>query len=173
MVNLDNYIPGFICHLGTCDINEWGYIHYQPSMPGNVLFLIIIDALAIINLVLGVYHGTGLVCLTMLAGLASESTGYVARILLHGNPFDRTFFLIYLICLTTGPAFIAAAIYLSLGRIVVVYGESISRIKPRTYTVFFLGCDAVSLSVQAVGGGIAASAPVTNQKMVIYSQTSF
>lgn len=72
----------------------------------------------------------------------------------------------YLICLTIGPAFIAASIYLCLGRIVVIYREDISRIRPRNYTIFFMGCDFVSLVVQAIGGGIAASYPLTNQKMV-------
>jgi len=47
-----------------------------------------------------------------------------------------------------------------------VYGEEISRIRARSYTVFFMGCDVLSLVVQAVGGGIAASYPLTNQYMV-------
>jgi hypothetical protein len=168
MVLPEGYIPGFICSLSTCSVELWGYVKYQPSLPGNLLFLILIDLLALAQLILGPYHHTGLVCLSMLFGLASESTGYVARVLLHFNPFSRVYFLMYLICLTIGPAFIAAAIYLSLGRIVVVYGEAISRIKPRTYTLFFMGCDVISLTIQAVGGGIAASAPLDNQPMVIH-----
>jgi len=92
--------------------------------------------------------------------------GYIARVLMHGDPFDRDYFLWYLICLTIGPVFLAAAIYLCLSRIVVVYGEANSRLKPKTYSVFFLSCDFVSLVIQAVGGGIAASYPVINKKMV-------
>lgn len=140
---------------------------YQPSLPGHVLFLVLIDLLGLAQLILGPYHHTGLVSLSMIFGLASESTGYVARVLMHFDPFSRIYFLIYLICLTIGPAFIAAAVYLSLGRIVVVYGVDISRIKPRTYTVFCMGCDAISLAFQTIGGGIAASAPLENQRMVI------
>lgn len=166
MVVPADYVPGFICSLSTCSVKLWGYVKYQPSLPGNLLFLILIDLLGLAQLILGPYHHTGLVCLSMIFGLASESTGYVARVLLHFDPFSRVFFLMYLICLTIGPAFIAAAVYLSLGRIVVVYGEEISRLKPRTYTIFFMGCDAISLTVQAVGGGIAASAPLDNQTMV-------
>jgi len=67
--------------------------------------------------------------------------------------------------------FFAAAIYLTLGRIVVVYGEDCSRLRPGTYTIIFLGCDVVSLVVQAVGGGIAASYPVTMPKMVSVPST--
>ena len=170
-----DYVPGFICHLGTCNIQEWGYVHYQPSMIGNVLFLIIIDLLGAAHLILGPYHHTGLVAISMLLGLSCESSGYIARILLHYDPFNRAYFLWYLISLTIGPVFIAAAIYLCLGRIVVAYGAKISRIKPRSYTVFFMGCDAIALSIQTVGGGIAASAPITNKPLVLYilSGTNF
>ena len=61
-------------------------------------------------------------------------------------------------CLTIGPAFLAAAIYLCLSRIVVVYSESASRLRPANYTLIFVGCDFLSLLLQAAGGGIAASA---------------
>lgn len=161
-----DYVPGFVCHLGTCSVAEWGFIHYQPSMIGNVLFLVIIDLLGAAHLVLNPMHHTGFFGVCMLLGLSSESAGYIARIMLHYDPFYRPYFLWYLISLSIGPVFIAAAIYLCLGRIVVVYGEEISRIKPRGYTLFFLGCDLIALSVQTVGGGIAASAPITNRPMV-------
>jgi hypothetical protein len=168
-----DYVPGFICHLGTCNIAEWGFVHYQPSMIGNVLFLIIIDLLGAAHLILNPYHHTGLFGICMLLGLSFESSGYIARIMLHFDPFQRGYFLWYLISLTMGPVFIAAAIYLCLGRIVVVYGEEISRIKPRAYTMFFLFCDFIALSIQTVGGAIAASAPITNKPMVQYSLPMF
>ena len=41
---------------------------------------------------------------------------------------------------------------------VMVYGESISRVKPVWYTRFFIACDIVSLSLQGAGGGIASAA---------------
>lgn len=64
----------------------------------------------------------------------------------------------YLICLTIGPAFLSAAIYLCLGRIVVVYGENISRVQPRAYSILFICCDILSLVLQAAGGALAATA---------------
>ena len=57
-----------------------------------------------------------------------------------------------------GPAFLTASIYLTLGRIVVIYGERFSRFLPRTYTVVFVSCDVLSLCIQAVGGALTASA---------------
>lgn len=59
--------------------------------------------------------------------------------------------------MTIAPAFLSAAIYLCLSRIVVVYGTHLSWLKPRTYTIIFCACDFISLLLQAVGGGIAAS----------------
>jgi len=49
-----------------------------------------------------------------------------------------------------------------------VYGEGMSRIRARSYTVIFMACDLVSLVVQAGGGGLAASVPLWNQNLVIF-----
>ncbi|KAF2743857.1 hypothetical protein M011DRAFT_496645 [Sporormia fimetaria CBS 119925] len=149
----EDYVEGFVCTLQTCNVKEWGYVRYQPSIPGNALFLALILILAGAQLWLGIRYKIGLMEASMLLGLLTEALGYITV-------------LWYLICLTIGPVFIAAAIYLSLGRIVVVYGEGISRIKQKTYTIIFLGCDFVSLVVQAVGGSIAASTPVTDQARI-------
>ncbi|RSL51444.1 hypothetical protein CEP54_011403 [Fusarium duplospermum] len=162
----EGYIEGFVCTLDTCSVEDWGYVRYRPTVAGNAVFLAVMAVLAIAQVYLGIRHKTRIFMITMCLGLVTETVGYISRVLLNGNPFSRDYFLWYLITLTIGPVFIAAAIYLTLGRLVVVHGESISRIKPRTYTTFFLGCDIVSLVVQAVGGGIAASTPVTNQHMI-------
>jgi hypothetical protein len=166
MTVIPGYVPGFVCTLKTCSVKQWGFIHYRPSMPGNVLFLVIFGGIGLAQLFLGIKYRTGIVCISMLLGLDLEFLGYIARVLMNGDPFYRPYFLWYLICLTTGPAFLAAAIYLCLGRIVMVYGEEISRIRARSYTVFFFGCDILSLVIQAGGGGIAASVPLTNTYMV-------
>lgn len=71
----------------------------------------------------------------------------------YSYPLNR-----YLICLTIGPAFISASIYICLGRIVVIYGEGISRLRPRTYTIVFILCDLISLILQAAGGAITSIA---------------
>ncbi|KAK1996711.1 RTA1 like protein [Colletotrichum falcatum] len=162
----EGYIPGFVCTLDTCSVEQWGFVRYRPSVAGNALFLAIMALIAACQVYLGTRHKTKGFMVTICLGLLTEVVGYVARVLLNGNPFSRDYFLWYLITLTIGPVFIAAAIYLTLGRIVVVHGASVSRIKPRSYTTFFLGCDIVSLVVQAVGGGIAASTPLDNPDMI-------
>lgn len=83
--------------------------------------------------------------------------------MMHGNGiFLKEWFLLYLIDLTIGPTFIAAGIYLCLSRIVVVFDgntgpkDKVARWKPRTYTLFFLVWDLISLILQAIGGAIAS-----------------
>lgn len=56
------------------------------------------------------------------------------------------------------PAFLAAGIYLLLKHIVLTFGEEYSRLKPDYYVWLFLTCDILALILQAVGGGMAASA---------------
>ena len=67
--------------------------------------------------------------------------------------------------MTIGPAFLSASIYLCLSRLVVVYGQHLSRFRPFTYTATFMGCDFISLLLQAAGGAIASTAntPSSNQ----------
>lgn len=64
----------------------------------------------------------------------------------------------YLVCLTIGPAFFSACIYLCLSRIVTVVGPQHSRLKGRTYTKIFVCCDILALLLQAAGGAMASSA---------------
>ncbi len=65
--------------------------------------------------------------------------------------------------MTIAPALLSAAIYLCLARIVVVYGEHLSRFRPRNYTLIFCSCDLFSLILQAAGGGIASGAKSPSQ----------
>lgn len=162
----EGYIEGFVCTLATCDVHDWGFVKYLPSLGGNIFFLLLTYLFVFAQIWLGIKYRTSSVCLCMLAGLGLESTGYIGRILLHSNPFYRPYFLLYLVCLTLGPVFFAAAIYLCLGRIVVIVGDEISLLRPRTYTFVFVACDVLSLLIQAIGGIIASIFPLTEQTMV-------
>ncbi|KXH65701.1 RTA1 like protein [Colletotrichum salicis] len=151
----EGYIPGFVCTLDTCSVEQWGFVRYRPSVAGNVLFLVIMAVLACGQIFLGIKNKTKGFMIAICLGLLTETVGYIARVLLNGNPFSRDYFLWYLITLTIGPVFIAAAIYLTLGRIVVVNGEAISRIKPRSYTTFFLGCDIIDVGTNILVAGLS------------------
>ena len=93
----------------------------------------------------------------MLLGSVSEVIGYIAKILLHDDPFSDTGFKMSVVMLTFAPAFYAAGIYYTLKHICLTFGSSFSRLQPRFYTWIFISCDVFSILLQAVGGGIAAS----------------
>jgi len=77
---------------------------------------------------------------------------------LHHNPFSNTGFEIQICCLIMAPAFISAAIYLTLKHMVLCFGPECSRIKPRYYPWWFITADIFALVLQGCGGGIAATA---------------
>jgi hypothetical protein len=99
---------------------------YDPTLAGNALFISIFSLLLPIQSFLVLHYRTsGILAVTSL-DLSMEIIGYVGRGRMHVNPFLKQDFLMYLIPLTIGPVFLAAAVYLCLARIVVVYGWHLS-----------------------------------------------
>ncbi|KAJ5877959.1 RTA1 domain protein [Penicillium solitum] len=144
------------CTLDTCPLSM-ARLTYIPSLYVNSAFSGVFILYMVIQLVQFFLYRTSGYSIGMLIGLALEILGYGARIAMHFNPFKKITFVIQLIGLTIGPAFLSAAIYLCLGRIVTVYGPQISRIKPRLYSTIFMTCDVVSLILQAAGGALAST----------------
>lgn len=148
--------PG-LCTLDTCDftLSQTGY---RPNLGGNTFYTALFGLFFLAQIYQGVRHKTWGFMVAMLFGIGLEIIGYAARIMLNINPFNRDAFLMYIVCLTIGPAFLSAAVYLCLARIVIAYGESASRFRPATYTIVFCSFDFLSLLLQAIGGAIASTA---------------
>ncbi|KUL87018.1 hypothetical protein ZTR_05693 [Talaromyces verruculosus] len=151
---LDNDV---LCTLSTCDLTL-AHFTYIPNLGANAFLAALFGVCALIQFGLGIRYKTWGFLIAAICGLALEIIGYAGRIMINQNPFDKTNFLIYLVCLTIAPAFLSACIYLCLARIVVVYGENLSRFRPRFYTIVFCTCDFISLLLQAIGGAIASIA---------------
>ncbi|KAF4233393.1 hypothetical protein CNMCM8980_000407 [Aspergillus fumigatiaffinis] len=145
------------CTLDTCPL-DWALVRYMPSLPGNALYLVLFLIMLLVQIYQGLRSRTWSYLACMTGGLLLEVVGYGGRLTLHSNPFNFSAFLQYLICLTIGPAFITAAIYLCFGRVIIVYGEGFSRIKSRTYAIIFVTCDLLCLVLQAAGGAVTATA---------------
>lgn len=150
-------IPDNCAEYHEC-IVAWGYLNYLPNVAANALFI----ALFFIGLVAQVFlawrHRTWGFSTALVLGIILEVVGYGGRIGLHYNVFIDTWFIMYLCCLTIAPAFFSAALYLSLSRLLSIYGEALSYFKGRTITITFISCDFVSLVLQAAGGAIASTA---------------
>ncbi|KAK8104083.1 RTA1 like protein-domain-containing protein [Apiospora kogelbergensis] len=154
-------VPFRYCTPDICRYDR-SYYMYRIDLAPNVLFLIIFS-LSLVGF-LGVYIKTRRALsftLAMCLGLICEVLGYAGRIMSWENQWDEDGFLVQIICLTIGPAFLAAGIYFCLQRIVCIFGPENSRLKPKQYPMIFIPCDGISLMLQAVGGALASIASHT------------
>ncbi|KAH8725241.1 RTA1 like protein-domain-containing protein [Phaeosphaeriaceae sp. PMI808] len=145
------------CKVDKCP-KAWQTIKYRPTIPGNVIYMLCFLALFSGQLWFGIRNKTWTFMGTLCAGILGEFVGYIGRIMLNLNPFIMNNFLVNLIPLTIAPALLTAGIYLCLGRVIVAIGSENSRLKPKLYTYIFIGCDLLALVLQAIGGGMAATA---------------
>ena len=140
-----------------CPVEDTIY-GFRPNLGGNLFFVVLFGLLAIVNLVLGIRFRSWTYLIAMVLGAAVESLGHVGRVLLNDNPYSEIGFQIQICCLIFAPAFIAAGIYLILKHIVLCFGQEYSFLKARYYTWLFIFCDLLSLAMQGLGGGLAATA---------------
>ncbi|CAA9956911.1 RTA1 domain containing protein [Pyrenophora teres f. maculata] len=166
--NAHCYIPSWDCPI------EYSYWRYRPSFSTNATFTALFGLSMLLFLVQGIIGKRWVAfSIAMVSGCALEVVGYLGRILASQDMFNENPFLIQIICLTIGPAFLAAGIYLCLARIVTTVGPEHSRIKPLSYPRIFIPCDVVSLILQALGGGMASVAthnqedPKTGNRIMI------
>ncbi|KAJ6443845.1 RTA1 like protein family [Purpureocillium lavendulum] len=145
--------PALCDHVGS-------FYAYRIDIAANAAFLGLFAASLLgYAAVLALRRGRGLAfALAMILGLVCEVLGYAGRVMSWRNRWDENGFLMQICCLTIGPAFMAAGLYLCLRRIVTAFGPENSRIPPEYYTRIFIPCDVVSLVLQATGGGMAAVA---------------
>ncbi|KAK4194546.1 RTA1 like protein-domain-containing protein [Triangularia verruculosa] len=130
-----------------------------PSLAANAIFAALFSAslLAFIITYFRARKQGTFFTVMMCLGLFCEAIGYIGRAISANNPWDDMGFMVQIVCLTIGPAFLAAGVYTCLAKVVSVYGEECSRLPARWYTRIFIPCDVVSLVLQAAGGGIAAA----------------
>jgi len=146
------------CNVDICPLDA-SYWDYLPSLAANGLFTALFTiSLVAFSVQAALYRKYIGFSVAMISGSVLEVLGYAARVWSHEEPFSENPFLIQIITLTIAPAFYAAGIYFCLSRIVTTFGASNSRIAPKTYPRLFIGCDILSLLLQATGGGMASVA---------------
>jgi len=159
-------VCGFPPTLDNCPI-EYSYYGYRPSLAANAVLLALFAIALILHVFQGIKYKTWGFLIAMFWGNLAEIIGYVGRIGMWKNPFEMNPFLIQICCLTIAPAFLCAGIYLCLARIVIVFGEKLSRIPPKGYQYIFIFCDFVSLVLVGAGGGTASVKSQDNEDPTI------
>ncbi|KAF5310456.1 hypothetical protein D9611_012296 [Ephemerocybe angulata] len=105
-----------------------------------------------------IYHKTWFLLPTAVLCGCMEVLGWGARLWSHYQPLNSIPFQIQITCTIIAPTPLLAATFIIFGRLIDRLGSIYSRLTPKQYAFLFLGCDLISLSVQAVGGGLAATA---------------
>lgn len=152
------YAPCLEVSAPNCTV-EYTIYGYAPDLPANAFLLAWFAILFIPNIFFGIRYKAWTYMLALGLGCADEAIGYGGRLMMHQNPWSVTGFQTQICCLILGPAFNSAAIYLTLKHIALTFGSEYSLIKPKWYTYIFIAGDIVSLVLQAIGGGMAATAP--------------
>ncbi|PPQ64037.1 hypothetical protein CVT24_008850 [Panaeolus cyanescens] len=86
-----------------------------------------------------------------------EVTGWAARLWSSYSPLLSSPFEMQITLTICAPTPLLAANFVILGEMIKYLGPSYSRLSPRMYSIVFCTCDVISLVVQGVGGGMAAT----------------
>jgi len=85
-----------------------------------------------------------------------EVIGWSARLWSSFSPLLGTPFKMQIVTTIMGPTPLLAANFVIFGVIIHRLGAQYSRLSPKSYAIFFLTCDIISLIVQGVGGAMAS-----------------
>ncbi|EAQ83263.1 hypothetical protein CHGG_09667 [Chaetomium globosum CBS 148.51] len=156
--NMVVFGPDANCTLALCPV-EMSVYGYQPSLVANILFIALYTLSMALHLYLGLRwkHWWFMGC--MLVGGANAIAGYVGRVLLHYNPFSFAAFMLQIICVTSGPVYYCAAIYVTLSNTITALTPTttptLSRLPPTLFYYIFIPSDLLSLVFQAAGGALS------------------
>lgn len=128
------------------------------SLGGNAFFAASFGLLLVTHTGILAWSRNWYVCICLMCGTGLEFAGYVARVISAGDETLLDPFIAQICCLTIAPAFIMAAIYMSLAELIVVQGTKTSVMRPLWFSYIFIVCDFISLVVQAIGGAMASIA---------------
>lgn len=140
--------------LAESPLNIYGML---PSRSANLAGLILFTFLWAYHTGM-FYYRQWWFSITFFIGCGLEVAGYIGRWESSYNPLILDDFLVQIICLTLAPAFIMGGIYYLLAKLVTIYGHKFSILKPMHYSLLFILCDLLSIVLQAIGGGMAATA---------------
>ena len=140
-----------------CPVSDTLY-RYIPDLGGNAFFTAVFGVLLVAQLGIGIWRRTWNFMIAVALGCFGEFLGYIGRLMMHANVWSTPGLEIQLCCLVIAPSFLAAGVYLVLKDVVNQCGPEYSRLPPKKYPWIFVGCDIGSIVIQAIGGGIAATA---------------
>lgn len=145
---------------------EYTTLGYYPNQGVNIFLAIAFGLCAILTFAIGIWKRTWGYSVAITAGCILECAGYAARAVLSKNPWEGSAFKTQIVSIILGPTLICIGLYLTLKHIVATLAPSLSPFRPKFYPLFFVPADVSCLVIQAIGGGIAASAGKDNYNLL-------
>ncbi|KAL1718144.1 RTA1 like protein-domain-containing protein [Schizophyllum commune] len=136
-------------------IYPYGYI---PTEYVCIIFLVLFSISTAAHLGQAIwYRMWWLIATTVFCGIL-EIMGWAARLWSSRNPSSPDPFEMQIVCTILGPTPLLAAQFIISALMISRLGHKYSRFVPKIYTSVFFCCDIIALVIQAVGGGMAATA---------------
>ncbi|KAL1898500.1 hypothetical protein Sste5346_003404 [Sporothrix stenoceras] len=138
--------------------NGVGALPFTPLMVPALIFAIVYAVMLFVQLlVVGRfwrYYGNAI---GMLCGSLLELLGYIAKVMLSHDRFNKNGYIMYIIGLTLGPTFISSALYLSISALMREHPTArFCFLSPKAFTTLFILGDFLCLCFIGVGGSLAA-----------------
>ncbi|KAI0013014.1 RTA1-domain-containing protein [Xylariaceae sp. FL0662B] len=140
---------------------------YYPNLGVNAFLAAGFGACLIGLVVTGVWKKTWGYSAALTAGCILEFVGYVARVQLHTNPWNSSAFQTQICAIILAPTLLCIAVYLTLKHAASSVAPAVSRVPPRLYPLVFVPADVSCLVLQAIGGGLAASAGADDPHLLL------
>lgn len=154
--------PAANCTLDICPI-EWSVYGYRPSLGANGAFIALYAIAFIIHTYLAFRWRKWFFSAAMQVCCLNGILGYAARIGMYYNPFSFSWFMMQIVCVTTGPVYYCAAIYVTLAMTIEAFSPALSRFNPKLFYWIFIPCDILSLAIQASGGALSTTSSGASQ----------
>ncbi|KAM5388221.1 hypothetical protein ACJA88_000085 [Fusarium oxysporum] len=144
-----------------CDPNyrhaDWSFYRYEPSTAAAVIFVVLFSITTIVHVFQLIKTKTWYMLAFCLGGI-SEIAGYIGRAINSTeDPGCWTLgpYVVQSVLLLIAPALIAASIYMTLSRVILLKeGEVHAVIRRRWLTKIFVVGDIISIELQSAGGSM-------------------
>ncbi|RAH54087.1 RTA1 like protein [Aspergillus piperis CBS 112811] len=151
---------------------EFILYYYTPSAAAAGIFVVLFGISTVLHLLQLVRTRTWFMIPFFIGGIL-ETIGYVGRLLssLESPDYSTGSYAMQSALILIAPAFLAASIYMTLGRIIrMVQAEHYSVFKLKWVTKIFVAGDVLSFLMQASGAGLMVSGssdPTTGEHIII------
>ncbi|KAF6747219.1 RTA1-like protein [Ephemerocybe angulata] len=132
--------------------------HYIPSQGAALAMIILWGLSTLLHTGQAIRYKTWFMLPTVVLCGVMETFGWSGRLWSFYDPVIELPYQIQITMTILAPTPLIAATFVLFGRIIGRLGPVYSRLSPRLYAIIFCSCDVISLVVQGLGGGLAASA---------------